>query len=403
MRIRCRFIKHMLWALVWLVCLICCIEVGFRVRAVVMDQRLAEMGELPVVASYCTHHVLEPLSEVRLNNPDEEGTVSARLNSLGLRGPEPATVKTDDLLRIVCLGDEMTFGPGLSDVQLFTAKLKKLFEPYVSRKLEVINAGVPEYCPLLSLLQYRHQLRALDPDVIVLTFEMGDVADDYRVRAFTSLDANGIPLACRNPRLGKTSDLERLENHFITLKWMKSWLTENEAGSSYDSLEQIDHAIGRFAWIRDNPDDWAAYVQNALKPIGQLAEMAREQDALVVLAVVPAPWQVSAEATGDPAARKRFGIAPSVVYDNRKPFDLLAAAAADAGVEYFDVSQIFSHQAGNPEELYLHTQPWLSARGHEAYANLLAQFLFPRLQSRFHRPPSQIVQEPAASPDQMLR
>lgn len=396
MRIRCRFIKHMLWALVWLISLVCCTEVGLHVRAVITSQPLAETGELPLVASPRMHHVLEPLTDVQLSHPDDGRTVTARLNSLGLRGPEPSILNSGESIRIVCLGDEMTFGPGLNDDQLFTAKLHRLLEPYLPRRLEVINAGVPEYCPLLSLLQYRHQLRALNADVIVLTFEMGDVADDYLVRGLTSLDDDGLPLACRHPRLGTSSKLETLQNHFMTLKWLTSWLTQNGPGTSYDSLEQIDHAIGRFAWIRGNPDDWSAYVQNALKPIGQLGEMAREQDALIVLAAVPAPWQISAEATGDPGARKRFGIAPSVVYDNREPFELLAAAASEARVEYFDVSQIFS-RAGNPEELYLHTQPWLSARGHEAYANVLAQFLFPRLQSRFRRPPAQVVQEPAVT------
>lgn len=402
MRIRCRFIKHMLWALVWLISLVCCIEVALRVRVLMSDESIPERDPVPLVACHRMHHYLEPLSEVRLRHPDEDRTVSARLNSLGLRGPEPAVIKSRETIRIVCLGDEMTFGPGLSDDQLFTATLQRLLEPYLPRKLEVINAGVPEYCPLLSLLQYRHQLQSLDPDVIVLTFEMGDVADDYRVRGFTSLDENGMPLGCRNPRLGKSSNFERLQNQFVTVKWLKSRLNEFRSEDSYESLEQIDHTIGRFAWIRDNPSDWSAYVQNALKPIGQLGEIGREQNALVVLAVMPAPWQISADATSDPEVRKRFGIAPSVVYDNREPFDILSAAAVDAQVEYLDVSKFFA-QAGNPEEFYLHSQPWLSARGHEAYANVLAQFLFPRLQSRFQNRSSQIVQEPARSNEKTLR
>lgn len=398
MRIRCRFIKHMLWAVVWLVSLICCTEVGLRVHELLTDQSLTDPGELPVVACHRMHHYLEPLTEIEVRHPDEDRTISVSLNSLGLRGPEPAFARSHEVIRIVCLGDEMTFGPGLSDDQLFTARLEKLLSPYMPRKLEVINAGVPEYCPLLSLLQYRHQLQALDPDVILLTFEMGDVADDYLVRGFTSLDENGLPLGCRNPRLGKTSDIERLQNQFMTLKCLKSWLNGRRSGTSYDSLEQIDHTIGRFAWIRNNPADWSPYIQNALTPIGQLAEIGRENDALVVLAVMPAPWQISPEATNDPEARQRFGIAPGVVYDSREPFDLLSAAATELQVEYLDVSQYFNqNEAGNPEEFYLHKQPWLTARGHEAYANVLAQFLFPRLESRFRRPSSQVVQEPAGS------
>ena len=214
MRIRLSFIKHILWAVVWLISLICCIEVGLRVHTFLDDKPVSENAQVERVACHQVHHHLKPLEKMEFQHPDTGHQFTERLNSFGLRGPEPSLEKSDDVIRILCLGDEMTFGPGLTTPELFTTQLESLLKDYMPKKLEVINAGVPGYCPLLSLLQYRHRLRALNPDVIVLTFEMGDVADDYLVRGFTTHDENGFPLGCRNPLLGNESELKKVTEPF---------------------------------------------------------------------------------------------------------------------------------------------------------------------------------------------
>ncbi|MBD3674791.1 MAG: SGNH/GDSL hydrolase family protein [Planctomycetaceae bacterium] len=381
MKIRLSFIKNFLWAFVWLISLICCTEVGLRVHTFLAEKPLTERAEIETVACHQVHHQLEPLGQITLTNPDTHEQSTESLNSFGLRGPEPELTKPDDVIRILCLGDEMTFGPGLSRDQLFTSRLEEMLKDYLPKRLEVINAGVPGYCPLLSFLQYRHRLRSLDPDVIVVTFEMGDVADDYRVRSFTTHDEHGIPLGCRNPRLGQESELKKLQDQFVMVNWLKQkadgWKTE----ATYDSIDQIDHSTGRYAWIRDNQVDWRPYLKNTLQPVEQLVNLGAEQETGVIFSVLPAPWQVSSSATSDPTTRKKYGVAPDVVYTNRQPFEQLSEFATSVGLEYLDNSTDFTG-VGNPDELFLHSEPWLSARGHEVYATLLARYLYPRLQYR---------------------
>jgi hypothetical protein len=240
---------------------------------------------------------------------------------------------------------------------------------------------------LLSLLQYRHALRSLKPDIVIQTFDMSDVADDHAVRAFAKLDESGVPLICEHPALKADDRLKSIEQQFLTLRWAKCQIAEWKSSPTQESFQDISRPVGRYAWIRESPPDWEMYIVNALEPIGQLQELSRESAAIFVLAAFPAPWQVSGEATSDLRTRQKFGIAPDVHYTNRKPFDQLATYTQEHQLEFLDVSQSID-QVGNPEDLYLPEAPWLSARGHEVYAALLAGRLLPRLQERlrYYRP-----------------
>lgn len=382
----CRTIKHIVLAIVLLVGVVCCAEVAWRVYSV-SEGRTEVAQEIPLIPNHATYHQLQPAGTLSMTAADGTEKISIQLNSFGLRGPEPALVKAPERLRVVCLGDELVFGPGLSDGDLFTAKLQLHLQRALPVEVEVINAGVPGYCPLLSLLQYRHTLRALKPDIVIQTFDMSDVADDHAVRAFAKLDESGVPMICENPALKADDRLKSIERHFQTLRWAKCQIAAWKSSPGQESFEDISRTVGRYAWIRESPPDWEMYIENALEPIGQLQELSRESAAIFVFSAFPAPWQVSEEATGDQRTRQKFGIAPGVKYTNREPFERLANYAQEHQLEFLDVSQ-FIDQVGNPEDLYQTDAPWLTARGHEVYAAMLAGRLVPRLQERlrYYRP-----------------
>jgi hypothetical protein len=241
---------------------------------------------------------------------------------------------------------------------------------------QVINAGVPGYCPLLSYLQFRHGLGALQADVVVLNFDMSDVADDYRYRRHTRTDGDE-PLACAHPDLGsaRPSDGEAWHEQFLVTAWGRRQLARLPAGPSEPSdRRDIASPEGRYAWLRDDPPDWSIYIGQALAPIDSLNLLVHRAGADLVVATYPAPWQVSTETSGGEGVRAAAGVPDGTVYRSRGPFDLLAAWTAERNIPFCDASPAFQ-QAEHGERLYLRNAPRFSPAGHELYARELAAFL----------------------------
>ena len=124
------------------------------------------------IRSWTVHHAMRPgYSSPNVNT-----------NAFGLRSPEVVVPKPAGTFRILLLGDSFTFGLGVSDGVVFARRMEqRLRKDYGFPSVEVVNAGVLSYCPLLEYLQYRHHLHVLDPDLVVLNFDMSDVQDHLEV------------------------------------------------------------------------------------------------------------------------------------------------------------------------------------------------------------------------------
>jgi lysophospholipase L1-like esterase len=80
------------------------------------------------------------------------------IDALGLRGPEVALPKPAGRRRILCFGDSITFGYGVSDYETYPARLG---ERLANRGADVVNAGVTGY----TSHQVLRLLRRLAPTV----------------------------------------------------------------------------------------------------------------------------------------------------------------------------------------------------------------------------------------------
>ncbi|MBW2280323.1 MAG: SGNH/GDSL hydrolase family protein [Deltaproteobacteria bacterium] len=112
-----------------------------------------------------------------------------RINRLGLRGEEITREKPAGSVRIVCLGDSVTFGviqpdvPGESDRHTPTVsyvdELARLVEQRGPQNVQVINAGVVGYSSSHGLRQLALQVLDLDPDVVTFRFGVNDQYDSW--------------------------------------------------------------------------------------------------------------------------------------------------------------------------------------------------------------------------------
>lgn len=101
------------------------------------------------------HHRLRP-GTTKLQS--EDFLAMLHVNRLGLRGREPDSPKRHGACRLLMLGDSFTMGEGVSDSEAFPALLERSLAARMPAGVEVLNAGVDSYAPILSYLDLRENL-----------------------------------------------------------------------------------------------------------------------------------------------------------------------------------------------------------------------------------------------------
>jgi hypothetical protein len=171
------------------------------------------------------HHRPTPNRSSVATRPDFRYT--RRFNNLGLRGRDVSPAKDHATYRIVMLGDSFTGGRGVTDDETFSALLERALNEDAAagmgRRVEVVNAGVNSYSPILSLLQLGRQLPPLDPDLVVLNFDMSDLVQESLYRARATHATDGEPLGVdgsvtfEGPFTGKVRRFIRRHLYFTRL------------------------------------------------------------------------------------------------------------------------------------------------------------------------------------------
>lgn len=142
-----------------------------------------------LVGDATVHHRLVANSNSALASRDF--SYIQRVNNLGLRGGDIAPQKDAHTFRIAMLGDSFTMGKGVEDGETFSALLEAELNGAAGRRVEVLNAGVDSYAPILSFLQLKAQLLPLAPDLVMLHLDMSDLQQEIAYRQRAVYDADG--------------------------------------------------------------------------------------------------------------------------------------------------------------------------------------------------------------------
>jgi hypothetical protein len=345
-----RMLKHISLAVLAIVCAVCIAEVGLRGHQLYRQCNARGGCEFAPQPCPLAFHALPPLQQVTHADLRTGEEIAIRTNRLGLRGPDVETPKRPEVIRIVCLGDDATFAADVSEESTFVALVQQELSRQSGSPVEVVNAGIPGYCPLLTLAWARQHLVALQPDLVVLCCDRSDVADDRRIRPLARYADNGTlesichPAAAPRPH----NFVQAIEQEFQLAALLRRTLSASLGGESVSADLSRD-------WD-DAPDSTgsdALQIRQTWEPIAALQELCDQIAADFVVALVP-----SLPTGGSTADSQDWTL------------QLLAEATDQAGVPYLDVTADFPPQADPP--LFVRRTGVLSADGHALFAELLS-------------------------------
>lgn len=126
------------------------------------------------------HHELIPNATCRSRYPEWDTILS--VNSLGMRGPEIAVAKPADTYRIVLVGDSFIESESVNWKDTAAAILQQQLTGETGRPIEVINAGVMSYSPIIYTRVIEDKILPLAPDLVMVNVDMSDFQNDYSYR-----------------------------------------------------------------------------------------------------------------------------------------------------------------------------------------------------------------------------
>lgn len=119
---------------------------------------------------------------LRPNSEDIWCGVKVKINGKGLRGPELDYSKPYNAVRILYLGDSITFGHMLkSHEQAFPHLIEGILESRVGKQIETINAGVNGYSPWQEYIYLVTEGIKYGPDLAVISFVLNDVTQKFEL------------------------------------------------------------------------------------------------------------------------------------------------------------------------------------------------------------------------------
>jgi lysophospholipase L1-like esterase len=265
---------------------------------------------------------------------DEDGGVRVKINEDGLRGPRVTRPKPGGLLRILWLGDSVTFGYGVErDEDTFPFRVSEAFRDLgYSLDPESVNAGVGGYAPWQQLAWLEREGWSYEPDLIVVGFVLNDLTEPLSLVRYGG-QGEGWQLA-RTAR----SRLDRWLSASALATFVRDGIATLRFGRDVKLGAQALEAADVKRLIAD-PDaplwqrSWSITEANLVR----LFASARGRGVPVVLVIFPYAFQLEAPDALSGPQRRLESIARAA---NVPALDLLPAFAAHRGELFLDQSHL---------------------------------------------------------------
>jgi lysophospholipase L1-like esterase len=284
--------------------------------------------------------------------------IDIRVNRFGLRGPETGERPAPGVHRVLAIGDSATFGEGLAEADAFPSQLERELTARSGERYEVLNSGVQGYNTENELTFLRTRGLALQPEAIVVGFNLNDF--DYA----PVMGPLGILTRDPGARVSTWSPAN-ISEFYLVLRWLlitrgrflgaDAATTPNavrKPGDPFVDLDRYVSAERKNYYAKPNDGRWQTMVDS----LHALGAVAREHHLPLVIAIIP-----DGDQFGDPP--------PALV-----PQEKVLAICRDAGLDCIDLYPAFAAAGGS--DLYLDIMH-PNAAGQTIIARALADRLRP--------------------------
>lgn len=145
------------------------------------ETRLKKIGLIESNPEFLVHYTpkgrrLIPNAHVLIRHHNLSGRdIKIDINSLGFRDRELLLIKAADELRVLVLGDSITFGDYLEADEVYVEQAEKVLQAAMpGRKIEVVNGGVGDVGLKEEVDILEERGLSLNPDVVVIAFYLND-------------------------------------------------------------------------------------------------------------------------------------------------------------------------------------------------------------------------------------
>ena len=325
------------------------------------------------------HHKLVPNAYAKFQQ--EDFSYVQRNNKFGLRGGDLSLEKPDSTIRILMLGDSFTMGKGVEDNETFSYLLDRALNQETiscmsdSSRVEVLNAGVDSYTPLLGYLYLSNELADFSPDLIFYNLDNSDLVQEAAYRAASVTDETGAIIAVpgsRSERSLSTRFRYWIENNLyvtrLALFYVNKWMGHKDL-SVRGVVERANAEILAHTLTKDKKDrtrQWA----NILDSLNLMNDFAERIGAEFVVSIYPWAHQVS---EGEWTEGRGAFLAPDdhaiVDYD-----EIILDKLRESNIQAFSLYSSFRNYEGN-EMLYFENDMHFTAEGHRLMAEGIIRYL----------------------------
>jgi hypothetical protein len=339
---------------------------------------LVAQGTLPnrmpadLFAAHPIGWTLEP--NLRAKVPTSGGLIEVNVNATGFRDDNYPTSRVDGRERLLILGDSFTLALELPQEDTFHVQLEDQYDGEV----EVISMAASGYEPAQEYLVYQHIGRALDPDIVLVMFYVGNdpvgnqtwphlphytlgASGDLTLRQFPHTGSFDLPIVAtqRSTPIMRRSVMAFAAGTIIRQRQQDIALASDDCG--YLIAENYPNP---------GPDDWA--LTEAL--ILALRDAVEADGKAFRVAIIPLEFQIEQASLDDFMARCQT---PDWAVGDEPPQTNLTAIFEENDISYLDLAPaLHAARQANGIPMYLPSVDihW-TREGHTAVANALFEWL----------------------------